>query len=320
MANNKGKVKAKMFASMANRETLEKLEKAANIVLSAMRAGKKPKNLGPYLDGWFKTAAMHEFDPTQTPDNYGLEQILTLRATDEEANKVKSFYKRSVEAWFRYHAKHKTLREEILKNLLFVDENVQLVTEQTNTAQILSIKDSQAQFEFLKKIQRELGASFNAGSSRAVFEMPSKNTVMKAAISEKGLAQNKLEVEISKKHSLVVAQIINHAPDFRWIIAEKAIPLASKDEFQELVGLTPFTLSNAITRNQLRYVKQSLTKIGLALVTGLEQLLLEIDLYGPDLSKPNSWGLVNRNGKNTIVLIDYGLTYELVQRFYPNLV
>lgn len=35
-----------------------------------------------------------------------------------------------------------------------------------------------------------------------------------------------------------------------------------------------------------------------------------------DLLRPSSWGVVNRNGEEIIVLVDYGLTDETYKNFY----
>jgi hypothetical protein len=37
-----------------------------------------------------------------------------------------------------------------------------------------------------------------------------------------------------------------------------------------------------------------------------------------DIKRPSSWGIVNRNGKKTPVLIDFGLTQDILNQYYLN--
>lgn len=320
MANN-NKTKAEKFVSISNREVVKQLVLAANVILSALRSGKKPKNLGPFLDSWFRTR-MHNFDPTQNVDNYGLEHVLVLLAKDSEVNKIKSFYKRSVDSWLKYKTRRKKLEESLLKNFIFVSEVV-LVREDFDIQTIFKAKNPDEQYDLLKQfiVSDDQKKKIGIGTSRIVIEMPSGNTVLKAAMSQKGIEQNKIEIQLSQNSvaSLGLAKVINSAADGRWVVSEKATALTSKDDFIDLVGLTPYTLYNAIAQNNLKYLEHSLTPNGIKIAKALEAILQLVDFYEPDLKKLDSWGVVTRDGKKYVVLIDYGITHDIVRNYYPEL-
>ena len=46
------------------------------------------------------------------------------------------------------------------------------------------------------------------------------------------------------------------------------------------------------------------------------KLLAEYEILPGDLQKLNSYGLVKRDGKDTIVLIDFGLTSKTFEKHY----
>lgn len=318
MSTNKSKTKAQKFFSISKREVSNELFSAAKIILSALRSGKKPKKLGPFLDSWFRTR-MHNLDPTQNVDNYGLEYALTLLAKDDELDKIKSFYKRSVDAWVRYKTNRKNLEESLIKNFLFVSES--FIMEDLDVRNILKAKSPEEQYEILKKVISNGDRIVGHGTSRIVVNMPDGNHVLKAATSKRGIEQNRMEKQISSIPKALggVAMVVDSSPDYRWIVSEKATPLMSKDEFIELIGISPFTLSKAIQNNQIKYIEHSLTKRGITLVQALSAIIANHDIYEPDLYKIDSWGIINRNGSKQLVLIDYGLTHELVHNFYPEL-
>jgi hypothetical protein len=54
----------------------------------------------------------------------------------------------------------------------------------------------------------------------------------------------------------------------------------------------------------------------LQIVKDLEQLILDNDLIGGDLTKINSWGVVNRDGKEHLVLIDFGANSQTYETYY----
>lgn len=96
----KTKEKAQRFSRLANYDVVEDLEKAANLVLSAMRKGYKPKKLAPFLGKHFKTN-FKKLNPLVDVDNYGMEQILAKLATQDELSRVKTFYKATMDAFIK---------------------------------------------------------------------------------------------------------------------------------------------------------------------------------------------------------------------------
>lgn len=96
----KTREKAERFSRLASYDVVEDLEKAANLILSAMRKGYKPKKLAPFLGRHFKTN-FKKLNPLVDVDNYGMEQILAKLATQDELTRVKTFYKATVDAFIK---------------------------------------------------------------------------------------------------------------------------------------------------------------------------------------------------------------------------
>ena len=119
------KEKAARFTKLAKYDVVEDLEKAAKLVLDAMRKGYKPKKLAPYLGRHFKTN-FAKLNPLVDVDNYGMEQVLAKLATQDELSRVKTFYKATVDAFIKSQSgfgvssgyKKKKLKEEQFEEVL----------------------------------------------------------------------------------------------------------------------------------------------------------------------------------------------------------
>jgi tRNA nucleotidyltransferase (CCA-adding enzyme) len=161
------------------------------------------------------------------------------------------------------------------------------------------------------------------GTGRVVYDLGNEK-VLKLARNEKGIEQNYTE-DRSLNNNDVGAEVFSAASDHSWIVAEKAKKITSK-RFQEITG---------VNINDLFYYLrnyESNSKGGkniFRIDPKVNELMNENDFvqaivyfiqdngysYG-DFTKLNSFGEVNRNGKPTIVAIDYGLTENIYKQYY----
>lgn len=163
------------------------------------------------------------------------------------------------------------------------------------------------------------------GSARAVF-LIDDNTVLKVAMNSKGLAQNGVEADIGRfSENYPVAKVFDTGDNDAWIEMERAVK-AKPSDLKKLVGIS-FDLLNQILfywkeDNEGRAKRKGLEKppgydeyMENEFIIDLLDLIGNYGLAPGDLTRPSSWGIVNR-GKPKPVLIDYGLTKLVFDDFY----
>lgn len=173
--------------------------------------------------------------------------------------------------------------------------------------------------EKLKKI--------SSGSSRIVYLIDDEK-VLKLAKNRKGIAQNKIEIEYGHYYDLqnTVAKIFDSDDTNLWVEMELAKKVTPKI-FQEVVGFT----FNDFCRG-LKYAEAyNMTKGRLFghnepenyqkmwdnyFIGSIFEFVIYYDIPIGDLCKLSTYGLVTRNNKPDIVLIDYGLTNEVYDSYY----
>lgn len=167
----------------------------------------------------------------------------------------------------------------------------------------------------------------SSGSSRIVYKVDDEK-VLKLAKNEKGLAQNEIEIEYGQYYDLegTVAKIFEFHPDNLWVEMELARK-ATKPNFQQITGL-PFdefargVHNYGIESGNNRGFKYNVDKEFMEKMWENEfsyDILSFIGNYGlpsGDLERISSYGVVNRNGSDSVVLIDYGLTHDVYQSYY----
>lgn len=122
---------------------------------------------------------------------------------------------------------------------------------------------SHPEIEYAVQMLPELGV----GSSRRTFAL-SGSKALKIAKNEKGLAQNKAEMDIFQNNpgNSVVTKVFDAAPDMKWIISEIVKPF-SNEEFEATFGVSAATFyivkhifeagptMEAFTQNLQKYVR-----------------------------------------------------------------
>lgn len=167
----------------------------------------------------------------------------------------------------------------------------------------------------------------SSGSSRIVYQIDDTK-VLKLAKNKKGVAQNEIEIDFSQDYmwDSIVAEVHDYDPNFLWLEMELARKLTEK-KFQELTGFTfrefcssmnfEYALANpkkswGIPKQPKNFDQMTETEF----IGDVIRNVGSYDVLMGDMCKLSSYGIVNRNGKDEIVMIDYGITGKVYDSFY----
>jgi hypothetical protein len=201
-----------------------------------------------------------------------------------------------------------------------------------------------------EKTLKGLGDNIGKGSSRIVYAVGT-DKVLKLALSVQGLAQNKAEVKVFKKVGTapnpLVAQITDYDKYYRWIEVEKALSSNSDiptDELNEAfknvsgvyfddffycaygrfsVPAIMFDLAETdpafLTTNYDQIPKSELKEISTKAFNfskEIEHLTKSSGLVYADIRRASAWGTVQRNGQPVPIMVDYGYTKDVQNKYY----
>lgn len=149
--------------------------------------------------------------------------------------------------------------------------------------------------EIMLNIKRGYYQYIGSGSGREVFDL-GNGYVIKVAKNKAGIAQNKSEYKISSyDDSDLFAKVIQASDDFSLLIMQKANKISNI--------LYVFSYFNVKSKRELMRSKE------------LQNIRRTYNLLLDDLSRKSSWGIINERP----VIIDYGFTREVAERYYYSL-
>lgn len=168
----------------------------------------------------------------------------------------------------------------------------------------------------------------SSGSSRVVYKVDDTK-VLKLAKNKRGLAQNEVEIEFGNYYDLqdIVAKVFESDNNNLWVEMELARKVTPK-LFMEIVGVDFDKYCQAlryhhddVTGNSRKMFRTSKPENYDEMWENefVYELLSFIGNYNPpvgDLCRLSTYGLVNRDGVNKIVMIDYGLTNDVYDSYY----
>jgi hypothetical protein len=176
----------------------------------------------------------------------------------------------------------------------------------------------------IKYVKEKLGNKLGLGSSRIVFPID-EFMVFKLAKNKKGIAQNKLEVDISKMNYDSVAKVFEYDDDYLWIEMERAKNINEK-EFFEIVGIPFYIFEKYLEeddnlsrgyryevyisdeyRNKLRNSE---------FVSDMLRVKQDYDMAVGDLTRLSSYGYVETDGEKRVILIDFGASLDIINTYY----
>ena len=166
----------------------------------------------------------------------------------------------------------------------------------------------------------------SSGSSRVVYQIDDEK-VLKIAKNKKGLAQNGSESDWSKEAYDVTAKVFNSSEDFFWLEMELAKKL-TPTRFKQLTGLSIQDMQLAMRALRER-MRPSPYGMNVKLDSDFEKKLYENEFYldierfvadydmeTGDFGRINSYGEVIRDGKEKVVLVDFGVTNQVWIDYY----
>jgi hypothetical protein len=163
------------------------------------------------------------------------------------------------------------------------------------------------------------------GSSRSVFKVDETN-VLKLARNKKGIAQNRSESDFGTQSYAVCAKVFDSDRNDYWVEMELAKKLTPK-RFEEIVGVSISAVDQYLRHydnreycdRQLRRVYCKKTRKQLdddEFIVGLMSFAMDYDMSFGDLGVITSYGEVMREGKPSVVLIDFGATKDVMRNHY----
>lgn len=188
-------------------------------------------------------------------------------------------------------------------------------------AELSNIRSFNGRVKYCKK---HLGQPIGRGSSRMTFQIDDEN-VLKLAWNEKGVGQN---IEEERAYGDDIFPTVSKSDDNGlWLVSEFVLPAKAQD-FKHCFGMTFREFCNFIGscgkyRFGMRTWQQMPEEQWIEYLENNEQLAAFDDYIGNygkyvvgDMMRMCNYGLTNRNGEPTIVLLDSGLTEDIYNTFY----
>lgn len=161
----------------------------------------------------------------------------------------------------------------------------------------------------------------SSGSGRAVFAIDDKK-VLKVAKNTKGIEQNTTETDyfIQDNYEDIVTKLYDSHIDDQWIEMERAKKL-SIGEFRNITNMDFNDFASFIRHvgSQGKYktsdeVYERIRNNPFAMA--VSELIQNYEMPFGDFQRLNSYGVVNRNGKSMVVLVDFGLSKDTFETHY----
>ena len=178
-----------------------------------------------------------------------------------------------------------------------------------------------------------LGDPIGEGSSRIVFRIDDE-TVLKLAKNGKGIAQNLEEIRLGTEPYLSSFPKIMNGTDENnglWIIGENVMT-ATEEYFSDVLGMqfkemqeyiwAVFMSSKKGNNKQADdiihhcYAKYEQNDDVMDLLNDIYELCFGFNNDIGDLRNIKNWGMCNRNGRTTMVILDPGFSNEIRDKYY----
>lgn len=166
----------------------------------------------------------------------------------------------------------------------------------------------------------------DAGTSRIIYKIDEEK-VIKLAKNAKGLAQNEVEIQNSQDYYLtpILAEVFDYDENNLWLEMEFAQKLTIP-KFKQITGYSFEHYADAMIYVDAQSKgKRTYKKIDSTITDGMwenEDIQPFLDYVGNynvpigDLLRISSYGIVQRNNQDSIVLIDFGLDEDVQRKFY----
>jgi len=165
-------------------------------------------------------------------------------------------------------------------------------------------------------------SKIKAGSARIVYDFDS-TSVLKLAKNEKGLYQNATEADglLQSNYKNIVANVLDSDPQNWWVRSEKAFKI-NESAFKTLSGFEFKEFCNYVRNKFTLYNRSSLPVQDPEKyhndpwVQYIIEMMVNFNMPAGDICRINSWGKTSSGSSPRLVLLDYGLTQDIFERFY----
>lgn len=166
-----------------------------------------------------------------------------------------------------------------------------------------------------------------SGSGRVVYKIDDEK-VLKLAKNPKGIAQNEIEIEYGNYGDLrdIVARTFDFDNKGLWVEMELARKV-KPTQFKQIVGYSFDDFCKGIRiAHEIHVVRNERAQKNKPpfyddmwedeFMHDMFNYLIGYDIPYGDLCRLSTYGIVQRNGKNSIVIVDYGLTQDVMDTYY----
>lgn len=222
----------------------------------------------------------------------------------------------------------KTIKNIVKESLVFEIINQMLDEEYPSSfdfKKFISLKSFNQRVNYCEENLKRI----SSGSSRIVY-LVDDTKVLKLAKNKKGLAQNEIEASYSQYNDLsdILAQTFEFdEQNYLWVemeLARKVTPNIFKqvtgysfENFCDLLSIYNDAVNPSKYKHSHRlpedFIQDSWED---EFIYSVYQYLGNYDVPVGDLLKLSSYGLVKRNGVDTVVLIDYGVDNKTMASYY----
>lgn len=194
----------------------------------------------------------------------------------------------------------------------------------------LTLNDKMADIRHVvnKLIESKGGKLFGAGSGRETYILTSK-LILKLAMNEKGLEQNKTETSVNKQFPDLTAKVYKVGPESYYLISELVRPLRTPSEFESMSGIDDWYTFEKIIKVMAKYDDHGLDNETISVETGFPidriekclnqpfvQLLLNMCDKGLAINDVPRIEHYGKTADGRIVLLDYGLSQDTWTNLY----
>ena len=215
------------------------------------------------------------------------------------------------------------ITEEQLDNIIHSDISEEY-PESWNIEDFKKLTSFNARVKYCEEKLRRI----SSGSSRIVYKIDDQK-VLKLAKNKKGIAQNNQEITWGSDwyYGEILANIFDYDENDLWVEMELARKVTPK-KFEEIIGVPLREYEYYMTMKINEYQgKQTYRYFNLdpkyveildknEFVSKLIDFIISSDSSLGDYGRLTSFGVVNRDGVDTLVVIDYGLNNEVYDTYY----
>jgi len=195
-----------------------------------------------------------------------------------------------------------------------------------NMDEFYDLKSFNQRIQFCEKYLQRI----SSGSARIVYKIDEQK-VLKLAKNQKGIAQNETEIYWGNSSDFedILAKTFNHHSDDLWVemeYAKKITPTKFKQLTNFYIGDVYDYLSNfqSIRNGKKPYfnfdndfdpeLKKELDNS--KFLDLIKSFMENSRVRAGDMGRVSTYGIVNRNGKELVVIVDYGLTEDVFDTHY----